>query len=88
MSTVNLNPDQTAALRAAEPGTQLLADDGSPVGVFLPARMAGEVQRFLDERRRRYEAAFNSVTVEELQAIEAMDGGIPHEEAMKRWGLG
>lgn len=87
MNRVNLDPATAAALKTADPGTELVGTDGRSVGVFLPARMAAEVRHFLEGRRRRHEAAFAAKSLDELKAIDAAGGEIPHEEVMKRLGF-
>jgi hypothetical protein len=87
MSEVSLTPDQSAALRSAEPGTKLVGDDGTPVGLFVPKRMADEFQKYLDERRKRYEQAMAVAPADDELTPEMKAAGIPHEEAMKRWGF-
>lgn len=87
MSEVSLNPEQAAALRTAEPGTKLVADDGTPVGLFVPQRMAGEIQKHLDARRRRYEQALAAAPDDDELTPEAKAAGITHDEVVKRLGL-
>jgi hypothetical protein len=88
VSEVSLNADQAAALRTAEPGTRLVADDGTPVGLFVPQRMADEIRKHLDDRRRRYEQALAMAPDDDELTPEAKAAGIPHDEVMKRLGLG
>ena len=87
MSEVSLNREQIAALSAAEPGTKLVADDGTAVGFFVPKRMADEFQHYLDDRRRRYDRANQEVSLDELRVMDSGDE-IPHDDVAKRLGLG
>ena len=57
MGTVKLDDATAAALRAAEPGAELVGPDGRPVGGFVPARMLAELRWMLAERQRLAEAS-------------------------------
>lgn len=87
MSVVQLDAAAAAALAAAEPGTELVGPDGTPVGGFVPARMLRELKWMLAERQRRIAEADAAVTLEQLQASDAAGGRIPHAEVMRRLGL-
>lgn len=87
MARVNIDLATAAALKSADPGTELVGQDGQPVGVFLPTRMASDVKHFLDERRRRSDAAFAAKSLDELKAIDAAGGEISHDDVMKRLGF-
>jgi hypothetical protein len=86
VADVTLNPDQSAQLRTAEPGTKLVADDGTAIGFFVPKRMGDEFQHYLEARRQRYDRANQEVSLDELRALDTGDE-IPHDEVAKRLGL-
>jgi len=87
MDRINVDAATAAALLAAKPGAELVGQDGHQVGVFLPARMAGEIRWYLEERTRRYQEAFEAVSEAELIAACEAGGAIPHDEVVRRLGL-
>jgi hypothetical protein len=81
MSKITLNAEAASALAAVTTKSELCGPDGRRLGFFIPPSQA-EIMESLRERGFYYEP-----TLEELKAIEAEGGGIPHEEVMKRLGL-
>jgi hypothetical protein len=81
MSQITLNAEAASALEAVTTKSELCAPDGRRLGLFIPPALATEVEALL--KRRLYD----DVTPEELKALEAAGGGIPHEEVLKRLGL-
>ena len=78
MSRITLSADTAALLEAARAGAELCGPDGRRLGYFTPEHAAA-----VEERADLYAEP----TREQLDAIEAAGGGIPHAEAMKRLGL-
>ncbi len=87
MGKITVDAATANALKAAEPGAELVGPDGQPVGGFIPPTALREVRHMLDRRRRAIEAAIAAVSIEELRAADAAGGGIPHEEVVARLGL-
>jgi hypothetical protein len=83
MSKITLNAELAALLEAATTESELVAPDGRRLGLFIPPALAPELEALLEERRRLYDEP----TLEQLRAIEAAGGAIPHEEVVKRLGL-
>jgi hypothetical protein len=86
MTPVRIDESTAAALKEAEPGTELLGPDGR-VGVFIPARLSFEIGRYLETRRRMIEEADAAVSVEELERSDAAGGEIPNEEVFRLLGI-
>lgn len=87
MNQVKIDPTAAAALQSAGTEAELVGDDGTPLGLFVPARMADEIRRAVEARRRRYEEAFAAFPPAGPLTPEQKATAIPHEEAMKQWGL-
>ena len=87
MQQIVLDAATTAALLAAQQGAELIGPDGKPVGGFVPRSLLQTVQSYLADRRKQIDDANASITMDELRAIDARGGGIPHAEVMRRLGL-
>jgi hypothetical protein len=87
MNRVVIDAATAAAFQAAAPGTEIVDPNGKLIGGFVPMNMARDLERLIAERKRRYDEAWEDFDLEELKAIEAEGGEIPHEEVMKRLGL-
>ncbi len=86
MSEITLDAATAERLKTAESLTTLRGPDGQVVGGAVPAELITAVRLWLEQRERLLEDD-DHVTVEELRAIEAAGGEIPHDEVMKRLGL-
>ena len=81
MSKITLNAEAASALEAITTQSELCAPDGRRLGLFVPPPLAAEVEAHL---KRRFSS---EPTMEQLKAVDAAGGAIPHEEVMKRLGL-
>lgn len=81
MSKITLNAEAASALAAITTQSELRAPDGRRLGLFIPPQLAEEVESLL---KRRF---YQEPTLEQLKAIDAAGGAIPHEEVVKRLGL-
>ncbi|HET6575156.1 MAG TPA: hypothetical protein VFG68_16230 [Fimbriiglobus sp.] len=87
MGKIKLDAATAETLKAAEPGTELVGPDGQPVGALVPPAVYRYLQQFLEERKQLLEAEKDAISVEELRAIDAAGGEIPHDEVVRRLGL-
>lgn len=78
MSTITVSAEVVALLRGATAESELIGPDGRQVGVFIPHELPPDSLA---------PELYEDVTREELEAIEAAGGGIPHDEVVKRLGL-
>jgi hypothetical protein len=82
VSKITLSAEAAAALAAVTTESELCGPDGRPLGLFIPPELAAEVEDLLNRRR-----FYREPTLEQLKAIDAKGGGIPHQEVVKRLGL-
>lgn len=79
MSKITVSAEMAALLQAATTKSELIGPDGQQVGYFVPQDQLPSIEERPD--------LYAEPTREELDAIAAAGGGIPHEEVVKRLGL-
>ncbi|MBY0514072.1 MAG: hypothetical protein K2P78_09205 [Gemmataceae bacterium] len=87
MNKITVDAATAEKFKEIAPGTELCGPDGSPIAGVIPLEFMADVKRWLERIESLYERDDDNVTLEELQAVEAAGGGIPHEEVIKRLGL-
>ena len=87
MGKIPLDAVKADVVKAIATGDELVGPDGQTLGAVVPPNLLHLWEWALSERRRALDEAHAEITAEEVAAIDAGGGEIPHEEVIKRLGL-